>query len=335
MEINDRLAFDLSMKTFMIKLGTLLLLSSSLFVSCQRSGCDCNPTNPYDVNRGDLVVTSNIVPPTTRVVDDTWEVSDAIGIYAINGGQVLSATTIYGNNSNRKYTAAKSGATATFTSLEGVRIPSEGAIDIVAYYPYSSGTSLEYKFDNSDQSKLSAIDVLYSNNQKKITKTSNRGNLVFKHALSLLQFNIKSLEGATIDASSTVTVKDAVVDGTMSIADGRITTGTKLASPSATVKTVVAGKEYQVLMILPPQDFNGKEVTFTLNGKSQKTTLKLLTTEGDSKYIVDVNYTKEALVVIDGAKITPWTNSGNNDDSVIIVGGEPVTPSTKSVHAEA
>lgn len=301
--------------------GALLLAGALLVSSCQRSGdCGCTPENPYDKSRGDVIVSSNIVKSSTRVAGETWEVSDAIGIYAANGGQELATNTIYGGNANRKYTTATSGTMVNFTSIDGVTVPSDGTVDLVAYYPYKEGTALQYSFDTSDQSKPAAIDVLYSNNQKGINKTSNRANLVFKHALTLVEFDITSDEGMAIDATSTVSMANVLVDGTLSLANGKVTTGSKTGNPSVAVKPV-SGNTYRAQMILPPQDLSGKEVTFSFNGRSQKTTLRLTQTESGYKYVVEVKFTKGAVIIVDGAKINPWIDGGNNGDPIIVIGG--------------
>lgn len=317
------------MKTI-VNIGALLFAGVLLLSSCQRSGnCAGSVENPYEVGRGDLVVSSNIVKSSTRVAGEVWEVSDAIGIYATNGGQVLGAGTVYDGNANRKYTTAKSGTTVNFTSVDGVTVPSEGTVDLVAYYPYTEGTAFEYSFDTSDQSNLSAIDVLYSNNQKGVSKTSNQANLVFKHALTLIEFNINSVDGMAIDATSTVSLANVLVDGSMTLADGKVTTGSKMGNPTATVK-LISGTSYRAMVILPPQNLNGKEVTFTFNGRAQKATLSLAQTQSGYKYVVDVNYTKGAVIVVDGATINPWTDGGSNGDPIVVIGGgdtpDPVDP---------
>ncbi len=206
------------------KLGSLLLASTLLFSSCQRSGgCGCEVDDPYAKGKGDLRVSSNIVQPGTRVAGETWEVSDAIGIFALNEGQALGA-----NNyaTNAKYTTASAGEKVVFTSaMEGINLPSTGNLDLVAYYPYKEGVTTELAFDTSDQSKPALIDLLYSDNQKGINKQNANANLVFNHMLTLIEFNITT-DGLAIN-NGTIALKDVLVDGKMALADGAITTGTK------------------------------------------------------------------------------------------------------------
>lgn len=316
----------------MTKLGTLLFASTLLFSSCQRSGgCGCEVDDPYAKGKGDLKVSSNIVQPGTRVAGEAWEASDAIGIFALNEGQALGATNYA---TNAKYTTASAGNSVTFTSVaDGINLPSTGNIDLVAYYPYKDGVTTELAFDASDQSKPALIDLLYSNNQKGLNKQNEKANLVFNHALTLVEFNITTEEGLAIN-DGTIALKDALVDGKMALATGAITTGTKTATPSVKVKSAGANK-YKGMMILPPQALAGKEVTFTLDGKTHTAPLKIAQTESGLKYTVEATYKKDKnqektkLVIVEGATISPWKEGGNNGE-VIVIGGEeaPVVPPT-------
>ena len=316
----------------MTKLGTLLFASALLFSSCQRSGgCGCEVDDPYAKGKGDLKVSSNIVQPGTRVAGEAWEASDAIGIFALNEGQALGATNYA---TNAKYTTASAGNSVTFTSVaDGINLPSTGNIDLVAYYPYKEGVTTELAFDASDQSKPALIDLLYSNNQKGLNKQNEKANLVFSHALTLVEFNITTEEGLAIN-DGTIALKDALVDGKMALTNGAITTGTKTATPSVKVKSVGANK-YKGMMILPPQALAGKEVTFTLDGKTHTAPLKIAQTQSGLKYTVEATYKKDKnqeetkLVIVEGATISPWKDGGNNGD-VIVIGGEeaPVVPPT-------
>lgn len=315
----------------MTKLGTLLFASTLLFSSCQRSGgCGCEVDDPYAKGKGDLKVSSNIVQPGTRVAGEAWEASDAIGIFALNEGQALGATNYA---TNAKYTTALAGNSVTFTSIDGITLPSTGNIDLVAYYPYKEGVTTELAFDASDQSNPALIDLLYSNNQKGLNKQNEKANLVFSHALTMVEFNITTEDGLAIN-DGTIALKDALVDGKMVLANGAITTGTKTATPTVKVKSVGANK-YKGVMILPPQALAGKEVTFTLDGKTHTAALKIAQTESGNKYAVEVSYKKDKnqeetkLVIVEGATISPWKEGGNNGD-VIVIGGEeaPVVPPT-------
>lgn len=304
------------------KLGSLLLASTLLFSSCQRSGgCGCEVDDPYAKGKGDLRVSSNIVQPGTRVAGETWEVSDAIGIFALNEGQALGA-----NNyaTNAKYTTASAGEKVVFTSaMEGINLPSTGNLDLVAYYPYKEGVTTELAFDTSDQSKPALIDLLYSDNQKGINKQNGNANLVFSHMLTLIEFNITT-DGLAIN-NGTIALKGVLVDGKMALANGAITTGTKTATPSVAIKAAGTNK-YKGTMILPPQTLTDKEVTFNINGKPHTANLKLTATETGYKYKVEVTYNRGQLVIVEGATINPWKDGSDNGEVIVIGGEETPTP---------
>lgn len=305
-----------------IKLGSLLLASTLLFASCQRSGgCGCEVDDPYAKGKGDLRVSSNIAQPGTRVAGETWEVSDAIGIFALNEGQALG-----GNNyaTNAKYTTASAGEKVVFTSaMEGINLPSTGNLDLVAYYPYQQGVTTELAFDTSDQSKPALIDLLYSDNQKGLNKQNANANLVFSHMLTLIEFNITT-DGLAIN-NGTIALKDVLVDGKMALANGAITTGTKTATPSVAIKATGTNK-YKGMMILPPQTLTGKEVTFNINGKPHTANLKITATESGYKYTVEVTYNRGQLVIVEGATINPWKEGSDNGEVIVIGGEETPTP---------
>ncbi|MDD7557781.1 MAG: fimbrillin family protein [Porphyromonas somerae] len=304
------------------KLGSLLLASTLLFSSCQRSGgCGYEVDDPYAKGKGDLRVSSNIVQPGTRVAGETWEVSDAIGIFALKEGQALGANNY---TTNAKYTTASAGENVVFTSaMEGINLPSTGNLDLVAYYPYKEGVTTELAFDTSDQSKPALIDLLYSNNQKGINKQNANANLVFSHMLTLIEFNITT-DGLEIN-NGTIALKDVLVDGKMALASGAITTGTKTATPSVAIKAAGTNK-YKGTMILPPQALAGKEVTFNINGKPHTANLKLAATETGYKYKVEVTYNKGQLVIVEGATINPWKEGSDNGEVIVIGGEETPTP---------
>ena len=304
------------------KLGSLLLASTLLFSSCQRSGgCGCEVDDPYAKGKGDLKVSSNIAQPGTRVAGETWEVSDAIGIFALNEGQALGADNYA---TNAKYTTASAGERVVFTSVtEGINLPGSGNLDLVAYYPYKQGVTTELAFDTSDQSKPALIDLLYSNNQKGINKQNANANLVFNHMLTLIEFNITT-DGLAI-SNGTIALKDVLVDGKMALSNGAITTGTKTASPSVAIKAEGTNK-YKGMMILPPQTLTGKEVTFNINGKPHTANLKLTATESGYKYTVEVTYNRGQLVIVEGATINPWKEGSDNGEVIVIGGEETPTP---------
>lgn len=277
--------------------------------------------DPYAKGKGDLRVSSNIVQPGTRVAGETWEVSDAIGIFALNEGQALGA-----NNyaTNAKYTTASAGEKVVFTSaMEGINLPSTGNLDLVAYYPYQQGVTTELAFDTSDQSNPALIDLLYSDNQKGINKQNGNANLVFSHMLTLIEFNITT-DGLAIN-NGTIALKDVLVDGKMALANGAITTGTKTATPSVAIKAAGTNK-YKGMMILPPQTLTGKEVTFNINGKPHTANLKLAATETGYKYKVEVTYNRGQLVIVEGATINPWKEGSDNGEVIVIGGEETPTP---------
>src|SRR5690554_7493300 len=70
--------------------------------------------------------------------DDRWESGDAIGVFAISNGEILSDSTIYNNYKNIKYINKSDGSIANFEATEtAIKYPdTKEMLDFTAYYPY-------------------------------------------------------------------------------------------------------------------------------------------------------------------------------------------------------
>jgi endonuclease G len=113
---------------------------------------------------------------STRASGTEWDAGDAIGVYALNGGETLPSG-VYDGKENIKYTTPGSG---TFTAATaGISFPETGgALDFVAYYPYQETIDgYTYNINVTNQSNSAAIDLLYSNNAKGKTKGNPLVNL--------------------------------------------------------------------------------------------------------------------------------------------------------------
>ena len=66
--------------------------------------------------------------------------------------------------------------------------PNSGNVDFIAYSPYHSTVQQIYPVNVSVQTNPTAIDLLYSNNAKRIPKSSVPVDLTFEHQLSKIRF---------------------------------------------------------------------------------------------------------------------------------------------------
>lgn len=246
------------------------------------------------------------VASTTRVTGNNWDKEDAIGIYAIKEEQALeNANIVNGTDGagNSKYTTVNEGASSDFspaTDQDIITFDKGGAkLDFIAYYPYAA-TVTDYKLaiDVSNQSKLAAIDFLYSNNAKGHDRDTKEVPLQFTHQLTQLVLEISS-EDATADLTNLKVAIDGLnPTGSLSLADGVVAiegTTTKVMNLTATKTDKGA---IMNAIVIPTQNMQATSFVFDLNGEKFKA------------------WTPETLVLESGKRVT-YTFTLTSDGSVI------------------
>lgn len=244
----------------------LLAITAVLIFSC----CSC------DDKKGDkelpreytvLEVQSRI--NSLRATETSWERGDQIGLYAVVSGKGLSSTSIFQKASNLPYTT--SDGDGQFLPAEGgeIRLMPEERIDLISYYPYQPvGVDHKLRINVRDQSDLSKLDLLYSDNARGLNNLHPKANLQFVHALSQLQVSIMS-EGNTDLNALQISVGDVKVEGvfdlTTSLLSNLGTTTSKITMHKA--KSVAKGATHQAIL-LPGQELKGLTYTFEVAGKS-------------------------------------------------------------------
>lgn len=89
-----------------IKIGLLTAVALFTVFGCQKSMYydEDNATSDGDAKKP-VIFSGSVL---TRMVDNTWETDDKIGVYMFQTGEVLSKESILSNSSNRKYTYSES-----------------------------------------------------------------------------------------------------------------------------------------------------------------------------------------------------------------------------------
>lgn len=290
----------------MKKLFNLLLISALVLgftVSC--SSDDEHDYGYGKKNELNAQFKADVVS-TTRVTGNNWDKEDAIGIYAIKEGQALDkANVVNGTDGagNSKYTTVNEGASSDFspaTDQDFITFDKGGAkLDFIAYYPYAA-TVTDYKLaiDVSNQSKLAAIDFLYSNNAKGHDRDTKEVPLQFTHQLTQLVLEISS-EDATADLTNLKVAIDGLnPTGSLSLADGLVAlegTTTKVMNLTATKTDKGA---IMNAIVIPTQNMQATSFVFDLNGEKFKA------------------WTPETLVLESGKRVT-YTFTLTSDGSVI------------------
>lgn len=245
----------------------------------------------------------------TKAINDTWETSDAIGVFMKTGAGLSNVI-----SANKNYNTSGDGEFKPSANDQAIYYPEDGSsVDFVAYYPFRQTlTGNFYAADVSDQSIQNGIDLMYSNNARGLSKTSTLANLNFSHQLSKIEFTVKNGSGvADLNGLSTA------IAGLNTKADFNIATGT-LGSASAVSDivaktTALSGSSVSELIVLPVEDAAGKTVTFTLPAGIFKLTLPSNTKfESGKKYTYTIELknggTAVPVAVTLSATIANWTN---------------------------
>ncbi len=290
----------------MKNLKSLLMLCALIILSSCSSENDF-PVNPFA--SGDVVTFNATIGNgiSTRVKGTTWEKNDAIGVYALTPGKGL-ADGIHEGMANKKQITD---GTSTFTPADEnakIKFPSQGgALDFIAYYPYTENISNNQIAVNVE-AQSSSSDVLYSNNAKGAKKDDGVVNMHFTHKLAMLVLNIASADGSAL-TGLTATIDGLKVDGTMNLENGVITLGntSKQLTPAAEVN---GDKATIKAILVPGQNLNSAKITFIVNGKTYVWTPSAQDLNSGLKYTYTLNLVAKAGTVEEvhpNATIGDWS----------------------------
>lgn len=262
---------------------------------------------------------------TVKASGTTWTTGDKVGIFMKKAGADLGAATA----ANKQFIADDRGTLTAAAADQALAYP-EGAVDFVAYYPYTASvTENKVAVDVKNQSKPEAIDLLYSNNATNVTASANAVNLGFKHQLATVRLNIKA-QGIASTAGLTATLTGSKTAGSFNLADGSLAvTDASAADIAFTVNA--AGTQAEAIVL--PQNAANVKVKFTLNGKTVEQALPAAsaTWAAGNRYAIDVTLkgesTGEIYVNFGQATITDWTDVPGGNINVDFNGGT-VEPGT-------
>lgn len=301
----------IKLKSVFLALAVLLLLGA----------CSSDSSDSYDgfdySGKSTVEVTGNILGASPETTQD-WAGENAIGLYAVRTGNVLSDETAYDNKINVKYTSLATGGVAMFQSAQGneaIQLK-KGRLDLIGYSPYSSNLKdCKYPLDLANR-----VDVLYSNNVQGIG-SGEQAKMVFKHVLSQLIIqitpgeNVNTLVGLKADNLSGIATK-----GTLDLATGEVLAD---LNSIGNVKTTVAVNASQASIqsfIIPGKSVGEAKIMISLEGKQYFWTL-----EEDLLIEPGKTYTYSMIINADGSwtlepngTVTDWTE-GNTDDDIEVL----------------
>lgn len=298
---------------------TTLKISSALLAATLLFSCSCKKDNGVVNPKDSELKISATGINWLRTMGNTWSAGDAIGIYAVTPGSELSDANLYQQKPNVKFVTE--GGNGTFTHADApIVLPQTGHLDIIAYYPYNADIAdYKYTFNCTDQADPSKIDLLYAKSAG-VSAQNPTAQMSFNHVLTVLDIKLNP-KGHDL-GQPTITFKDVLVDGTFSIIDGSVTTGTATGNPSLILKEKNDAGLILGSIILPPQSFSGKKLSLQVGDKEMLAEIPDLETKSGFRYNVEINYDAEneagAKLRVSTANINDW-NTGESIPVITIV----------------
>lgn len=257
----------------------------------------------------------------SRVSGNAWNANDEVGIYMMSTGSSIDAATA----KNKKYLAQSNG-TLVAAPDNGIYLPESGAVDFIAYYPYTASLNgNKIAVNIADQSNPALIDLLYSNGTKGVkAEDGNTIALTFIHQLTKITLNV--VKDATIESliDLKVKLKGLVTEGEFNLADGVLTAASGRDSEEIAMLVDTDGNTATVTAIILPTasgsgatpinlifELGGELFTYTIDDASifEKGTNVSFNAE------LSINNGKP-VVTVGEATITDWTEKPGGDINV-------------------
>lgn len=282
-----------------IKLLTFLT-TITVLTSCSQKELD-------DFNLSDqaLQIKAN-QGPSSGNMNSPWADGDSFGLF-------IKPNSTTGFNylleANRKYTFS---ASNDIFKIEGYQIffPRTGQIDFIAYAPYNANITSKYPIDVSNQSNLKAIDLLYSNSTKNISKQESPVSISLDHQLTKIVFTLRSFDNTTSGLENVnIALKGFHAQADFDLASGVISNATISTNP---ISTGLAREA----IVIPNTNLANKIFSFAIDGGTYDYTLPTSDAFEKGKvynYLITIINEK---ITVSRSNITQWiTNSSGIDDS--------------------
>lgn len=244
-------------------LGCLTIL---LMHACSNTDGPLGESTTNKISFVSTIDNNNFGGANTKAINSNWEAQDKIGVFMYQDGQQLQENAIINGINNYQFTTTGNGIFNTQDGKEVFFPKDVEKVNFIAYYPYSSEiNNLERAVDVSDQSNPAKINLMYSNNLKGNSANASR-ELLFKHMLSRVQFDIKAKQNVSL-ADLSIEVNNVPVKAVLNLVDGSL----KIDNTS-TQASVVVYKESDTrysAFLLPT---NESTIKFTIRIKDKAIT---------------------------------------------------------------
>lgn len=249
--------------------------------------------------------TSAVEGVYTRASGSSWSPSDAIGVYMIKNGEALTSGAIVNEGDNVEY-YTENGDGNFLPMSNYLSFPDDGSkVDFIAYYPYLEAiNNFIYPVDVTNQADPESIDLMYADKLIGISERENALKLSFSHQLSRLVFDIKSvdgssIEGLTVSISGVKTLADfKLADGTLAIKDA--------SKGSVKMHMVRGGGLLAEAILLPEGNLTNVILKFEQAGKTHEQTLNNINLEKGTVHTYTVNFKNGGAQIDPEAKYAKW-----------------------------
>ena len=294
------------------------------FMACQQGGYEAEIATNGEMS-------FNVAAGSTRVLNDTFEVGDKIGVYVtdyINGSP--APLQVSGNRANNEGVAYNGEKWAAERPIYW----GEGKSDVYAYYPYMEVTDVDEQpfsiaTDQDAEGAYEASDLLWAKAEG-VAESDGAVQLEMKHTMSRLVVRIMAGEDykGALPKDATVHLHSTVTDVLFSFDSGSVVkdpyAGTKsIKMHNLGIRTFADGEAVVYEAIVAPQMLLGTVPLLEINSKSVSYLL-----EDSFNFKPSTSYTYTAVlntsttsIKIDiGCDIDDWNNigGGSGDDE----GGE-------------
>ncbi len=254
------------MKAYRIILYTLLVMIPAFF-SCSDETDDQNETPSGEGNEVSFTLDREGI--RLKVAGDSFEAGDAVGVYAVEGGNPLIASGNYADNKRFIYNGT------TFTAdgqSNKIYFTSGRQLDFYIYYPYNQtvvdATGMDYSVSNDQREDFTQNDLMWA-------KASHNGGyspvpLTFKRCNALLEGIFPTASQQIVSAR----MLEVITGGRLDLATGQY----KEFYAKANVMMHFSGNGDNTASfraILPPQRLKANNPLFSLNGSYEEKIVRI------------------------------------------------------------
>ena len=246
----------------------------------------------------------------TRVTNGMWDTGDAIGLFMKPTGATLSESSVLAHNV--KYITSGSANFSPESEADRILFPFNASdVNFIGYYPFTTELiGFNFPVDVSDQSDLSAINLLYSNNATGLNSKNPYANLLFSHQLTKIILNIRPENNTDNLSGLTAKLTNAGTNALFSLIDGTLSEPTTHGDISF---NITADGRFAQAIVLPSNDLSGKHLAFEIGGLTYvfalSNSLNITSFNASTRYTFNVTLNPQGTGVLTEGSITDWVDA--------------------------